>query len=226
MHTGVPRAASVIGTPRVPQHGPRRGLEDDVRGGAEPVLVEGVATHRQRVVDTDRLAGDLLPISVDGQVGREVGRLARVEAGRLEVDVLDQQQAGRPDRLDGQGFALGHDQALLVAQPRGRSGGHEEGDQPGVREQGRHLGELVAIAIQEPRARRIGRLANVEPVPSQDRPDRLGRDPVHRGAVGEARVEVGLRLDDPNVALRHATASGSGRACRRRSRRPGRPGQR
>ena len=46
--------------------------------------------------------------------------LAGLEAGRLEVEVLDQQQAGRPDRLDGQRLALGDDQALLVAEPRGR----------------------------------------------------------------------------------------------------------
>ena len=44
--------------------------------------------------------------------------LAGVEAGRLEVDVLDEQQAGRADRLDGQRAALGDDEALLVAEPR------------------------------------------------------------------------------------------------------------
>ena len=45
--------------------------------------------------------------------------MAGVEAGRLEVEVLDQQQAGRADRLDRQRLALGDDQALLVAEPRG-----------------------------------------------------------------------------------------------------------
>ena len=43
----------------------------------EPVLVERVAADRQRVVDPDRLARDLLAVVVDGQVGREVGRPAR-----------------------------------------------------------------------------------------------------------------------------------------------------
>ena len=146
-----------------------------MRRRPEPVLVERVAGDRQRVVDPDRLARDLLAVLEDGQVGREVGRLAGVEAGRLEVDVLDQQQARRPDRLDGQRLALGDDQALLVAEARGGRGRDEEQDQPGVREQRRHLGVLVAVAVEEARAVRLGRLADAEPVAPQDRVD--GRPP-------------------------------------------------
>ena len=85
-----------------------------------------------------------------------------LEAGRLERDVLDQQQPGRPDRLDGQRLALGDDEALLVAQPRRGGGRDEEQDQPEVGEQRRHLGVLVAVAVEEARAVRVGRLADAE----------------------------------------------------------------
>ena len=88
---------------RVPQHGAGAVAQDQVRRRSEPVLVERVAADGQRVVDPDRLARDLAAVLVDGEVGREVGRLAGVEAGRLEVEVPDEQEAGRPDRLDGQG---------------------------------------------------------------------------------------------------------------------------
>ena len=50
--------------------------DDDVRRRPEPVLVERVAADRERVVDPDRLLGDLLAVLVDGEVGREVARLA------------------------------------------------------------------------------------------------------------------------------------------------------
>ena len=141
-----------------------------------------------------------LAVLVDRQVGREVGRRPGVEAGRLEVEVLDQQQARRPDRLDGQRLALGDDQALLVAEPRRGRGRDQEEDQPGVREQRRQLRVLVAIAVDEARAVGVGRLADAEAVAPQDGADGLDRDAVHRGAVGEPRVEVGLRLGDPDVA--------------------------
>ena len=52
--------------------------------------------------------------------------LAGLEPGRLEVEVLDQQQAGRADRLDRERLALGDDQALLVAEPRRHRGGDQE----------------------------------------------------------------------------------------------------
>ena len=38
------------------------------------------------------------------------------------------------------------------------------------------------------------------PLPPQDGVDRVRRDPVHRRAIGEPRVEVGLGLGDPDVA--------------------------
>ena len=62
---------------RVPQRLARGVADDEVRRRPEPVLVERVAADRQRVVDPDRLARDLLAVPVDGEVGREVGRHAR-----------------------------------------------------------------------------------------------------------------------------------------------------
>ena len=103
-----------------------------MRRRPEPVLVEGVAGDRQRVVDPDGLARDLLAVLVDREVGREVGRRAGVEAGRLEVEVPDEEQAGRADRLDRQRLALGDDETLLVAEPRGRRGRDEEQDRARV----------------------------------------------------------------------------------------------
>ena len=91
-----------------------------MRRRSEAVLVERVAGHRQRVVDPDRLARDLLAVLVDRQVGREVARLAGLEAGRLEVEVAHEEEARRPDRLDREGLALGDDETLLVTEA-GRS---------------------------------------------------------------------------------------------------------
>ena len=138
-----------------------------MRRRPEPVLVERVAADRQRVVDPDRLARDLLAVAVDRQVGREVGRLAGVEAGRLEGDVLDQQQPGRADRLDRQRAPFGDDEALLVAEPGGRGGRDQEQDQTEVGEQRRELGVLVAVAVEVARAVLGGRLADAEAVPPQ-----------------------------------------------------------
>ena len=46
------------------------------------------------------LAGEELAVAVDGEIGREVRRLAARQPGRLEPEALDDEQAGRPDRLD------------------------------------------------------------------------------------------------------------------------------
>ena len=170
-----------------------------MRRRPEPVLVERVARHRQRVVDPDRLAGDLLPVLVDGEIGREVGRGAGLEAGRREVEIPDQQQPGRPDRLDGQRLPLGDDETLLVPEPRRRRRRDEEQDQPEVGEQRRHLGVLVAVAVHEPRPVRVGRLAHAEARPPQDAPDVVGRHAAHRRAIGQTRVEVRLGLGDADI---------------------------
>ena len=154
---GWPSTASVSGT--APSHSgwPCVVADDQVRRGPEAVLVERVASDRQRVVHPDRLAGDLLAIAVDRQVGREVGGIAGLEAGRLEVEVLDEQQAGRADGLDRQRLALGDHQALLVAQPGGHRGREQEQDQAEVGEQRRELRVLVPVAVDEPRpVRRLG----------------------------------------------------------------------
>ena len=100
--------------------------------------------------------------------------LAGLEAGRLEVEVLDQQQAGRADRLDRERLALGHDQALLVAEPRGDRRRDQEQDQAGVGEERRHLRVLVPVAVEVARAVVVGRLADPEAVPAQDGPDAVG----------------------------------------------------
>ena len=54
-------------------------------------------------------------------VGRPVSK-----PGASKLEVADQQQARRADRLHRQRVALGDDQALLVAQPRRHRRGDEE----------------------------------------------------------------------------------------------------
>jgi len=44
----------------------------------------------------------LLAVLEDRQIGGEIARRPGVETGRLEIDVLDEEQARCPDRLDGQ----------------------------------------------------------------------------------------------------------------------------
>ena len=161
--------------------------------------MERVATDRQRIVDPDRLAGDLLPVLVDGQVRGEVGRLAGLETGRLEVQVLDQQEAGRADRLHRQGGPLRDDQTQFITEPRGHRGREQEEHQAGVGEQGGHPGVLVAVAIQEAGSIRSGRLAHSEAVATQGGPHPIGRHAGHGRPVREARIEERLRLVDPDL---------------------------
>ena len=85
-------------------------------------------------------------------------------------------------------------------EPRGHGRGDQEDDQAGMGQQGRHLGVLVAVAVQEAGAAGVRRLADVEAVLAQDGPDAVRRHAVHRGAVGQDRVEEGLGLGDPDVA--------------------------
>ena len=79
------------------------------------------------------------------------------EPGRLEAEVADEQQPGRPDRLDGERLALRHDEALLVAEPRGHGRRDEEQHEPRVGEQRRELHPAVAVAVEVRRA--VGDLA-------------------------------------------------------------------
>ena len=86
----------------------------------------------QRVVHPDDLAGEELAVAVDGEVGREVGRLAARQPGRLEPEALDDEQAGRADRLDRDAVAAGDDEPLLHAEPARDRGGEQEQDQARV----------------------------------------------------------------------------------------------
>ena len=69
---GWPAAVSVSGT--APSHSglPFAPRDQEVRRRPEPVLVERVPVDRERIVDADRLAGDLLAVLEDAEVGREV----------------------------------------------------------------------------------------------------------------------------------------------------------
>ena len=118
--------------------------------------------------------------------------------GRLELEVAHQQQARRADRLHGQRLALGHDQPLLVAQPRGHRRGDEEHDEARVGEQRGHLRPAVAIAIEVRRPGR-GLAPDDEPVAAQDPGRRVGVDAREDGPVRERGVVVGVGLDDPDV---------------------------
>ena len=76
-------------------------------------------------------------------------RLAGLEeAGRLEAEVLHEEQSRCPDGLDGERVAFGDDQSLLVAERRGDGRRDEEEDQPEVGQQRRHLRVLVAVAVE------------------------------------------------------------------------------
>ena len=170
-----------------------------MRGRPEAVLVERVPGHRQRIVDPDRLARDLAPILVDREIGREVRRLAGVEPGRLEVEVLHEQQPGRADRLDGERLALGDHEPLLVTQSGGDGGRDQEQDQPGMGQERRHLRVLVTIAVEIAGPVVGTRLADLEAIPAQHPADAFGRHIRHRRAIGETRIEEGLGLGDPDL---------------------------
>ena len=79
----------------VPQR-PAVGVADEDLGRRpEVVLVERVALDLERVIDPDRLVGDLLAIAIDRELGREVAGLAGLEEPRrLEAEVLDDEDAG------------------------------------------------------------------------------------------------------------------------------------
>ena len=160
--------------------------------------MERVAVDRQRIVDADDLVRDLLAVLVHGEVRREVRGVAGVEARGLELEVAHQQQARRADRLHGQRLALGHDQPLLVAQPRGHRRGDEEHDEARVGEQRGHLRPAVAIAVEVRRAGR-GLAPDDEPVAAQDPRRRVGVDAREDRPVRERGVVVGVGLDDPDV---------------------------
>ena len=127
-------------------------------------------------------------------------RLAGLEEpGRLEAEVLDEEQARRPDRLDGERVALGHDQALLVAERRRHDRGDEEQDQPEVGQQRRHLRVLVPIAVEVADPVDL-RLAELEAMPAQRRPDARRRPtPVIAARSGQRRHEERVGLDDPDL---------------------------
>ena len=72
----------------------------DVRRRPEAVLVEREAGDRQRVVDVDRLAGDLLAVLVDGEVGGEVGEGPSSPRRGRRPEVLDD-RAGPASRSTG-----------------------------------------------------------------------------------------------------------------------------
>ena len=103
---GRPSTASVSGT--AASHSGRPAASRTTRCGAGPeaVLVERVTADRQRIVDSNGLASDLDAVLVHRQVRREVARLPGRQPGRIEAKVLDQQQSGRPDGLDGQRLAF------------------------------------------------------------------------------------------------------------------------
>ena len=66
-------------------------------------------------------------------------------------------------------------------------------------EQGRHLGELVAVAVEVADAILAGRLADPEAVPAQRLVHGRGVRARHDRPVGQLRVEVAVRLGDPDL---------------------------
>jgi hypothetical protein len=69
-----------------------------------------------------------------------------------------------------------------------------------VGEQRRHLGVLVAIAVDVRRSVIGRRFADGEASASQGGGDVRGRDPAHLGTVGQAPVEERLGLGNPHLA--------------------------
>ena len=198
-----PSAASVIGTGAVPQRPPGRVLDDEVRRRPEAVLVERVAADRQRVVDPDRLARDLLAVLVDREVGREVASPGRCRSpGASKSRFFTSSSPGVPIGWTVSDSPSGDDQALLVAEPRGHGRGDQEQDQPGVGEQRRHLRVLVAVAVQEAscRRRRSPRGRGNGCAAGRPRTSVGRRRPSIAARSGSARVEVRLGLGDADVA--------------------------
>ena len=199
--TAARRPSRSSGTAASHSTAPALSRSDQVRRRAEPVLVERVAADGQRVVDPDRLARDLAAVLVDGEVGREVGGLARVETGRLEVDVLDQQQAGRPDRA-GRSACCPRPRRGPAPRPR------REVTAAAIRNRMRpRWVSSVAILVywwRSPYTKRVPSSAVAsrtwKPLRRRTAPDVAGRHAVHRGPIGQARIEVRLGLGDPDVA--------------------------
>ena len=165
--------------------------------------MEREAGGLQRVVDPDRLAGDLLPAAVDGEVGREVGEAPVLVAGRREAQVLDADEVGRADRRDRDRLPLGQEEARLEPEAARHGRRHDEPDEPGMGDEGEQLRVLVAVPVEMPHAGRVLRLANVEAGPPQRGADVVGRQPAgDDGATREVGVEERVGLDDADLARR------------------------
>ena len=160
--------------------------------------MERIAPGPQRVVDPDLLAREQDAVLVDGQVGHEVGRLARRQSRRGETVVPHEKQPGGADGLDRQGVPVRDDQTLLVTEPGGHRAGDQEQDQAEVADQGCHLDPPISVPVQVARVAIIGR-ADPEAAPTKDAfhhgslQARFDPDP-----VGELRIEVGVRLHHPD----------------------------
>ncbi len=197
-----------------PQRLARLVADDDVGRRPEPVLVERVAADRQRVVDPDRLVGHLLAVLVDREVGGEVRRPARVEAGGVEAEVAHEEQPRRPDRLHRQRVALGDDQALLVAQPRRHRRGHQEQHEAGVGEQRGHLRSSDDGRRRDRWSRRPSRAARRTGAGGGWRPSRpQRRRRAARGPAASGRSRGPAAR--PGCRPTGATAAAGGRWCRR-----------
>ena len=165
----------------------------------EAVLVEREPGHRQRVIHPDDLAGKQLTVAVDGEVGREVRRLAARQPRGLEPEALDDEQPGRSDRLDRDGVAARHDEPLLHAEPARDGRREQEQDEPGVGEQGRHLRELVAVAVEVAHPVLAVGLADAEPMAAQRLADGRSVRARHDRPVRQLRIEIAVGLGDPDL---------------------------
>ena len=157
----------------VPERLAGRVADHDVRRRPEPVLVERVAADRERVVDPDRLRGDLL---------RRPGTRARSVVKSLAWPVSRNPGASNPRFCTSSrpgvpiGWTVSESPSATTrpcsspsrARHRGRD---EEQDQPDVADQRRQLRPAVAVAVDVRRRRRPPRLADDEPVAPEDRRD-------------------------------------------------------
>ena len=148
---------------------------DEVRGRAEAVLVERVAGDRQRVVDPDRLAGELEAVLVDRR-GRYVksAKLPSARRGASNPKFFTTSRPGVPIGWTVWRLAPGEQEPGLDAEPGRDRGRDEEQDEPGVGQQRRQLRPAVAVAVEVDRAVGLALGPDAEPVRPEDRPHGFG----------------------------------------------------
>ena len=109
---------------------------------------------------------------------------------------------------------VGDHKPLLVAEPRGHRAADEEQDQAEVADEGRHLDPPIPIAVDVLRSAVLG---GPDPEPAAAQRSLEGRRieaGLDTNPIGQLRIEVGFRLDHPDLGRGRATGEAFDRSCR------------